>query len=91
MNIYFLPQTGFSYLSNQGSDAPGIGIVNGHIRPIPGWGEGFAREIAAAVTVVRLATQFKVPGTTEAAIKAATEVIERQAANYLSEGGVLVV
>ncbi len=83
--------------AGEGSDAPGWGWgPNGPV-PTPGWGPDLVAELSHAVTILREAAQLKDAGVAMAHAARGTvlwpvyELAQKQIAEYMQEGGVLVL
>jgi hypothetical protein len=84
MNIYFIGRIG--------SDAGGWYIgPDGKIHRVPGWNPEAMRELTHAISVIREAGQLKTPGLAEATIKGVMELAQKELANHVKGGGVVVL
>jgi hypothetical protein len=83
-NIYFLGQVG--------SDAGGWYIgADGKIHRIPGWAPDLMKDLVSAVSVIRHAGQIKVPGFGGQIMKEAVSFANKQFAEHVTEGGIIVI
>lgn len=84
MNIYFIGRIG--------TDAGGWYIdANGKVHRVPGWNPEAMIDLSRAISVIREAGQFKTPGLREATIKGVMEFAQKEFANHIKEGGVVVI
>jgi len=78
-----------------GTDAPGFELVfvNGKwvVRPHPGWGIDNMRELSHAINVISEATRLKTPGVTEAILHSAMDLVQKELANHVKEGTIVVL
>lgn len=85
MNIYFIGP-------GVGTDAPGWYIgPDGKIHRVPGWNPEAMLDLARAVSIIRQAGQLKTPGLADATIKGVMDFAQKQIAENMKGGGVLVV
>jgi len=85
MNIYFIGP-------GVGTDAGGWYIgPDGKIHRVPGWNPEAMLDLARAVSIIRQAGQLKTPGLADATIKSVMDFAQKQIAEHVKDGGVLVV
>jgi hypothetical protein len=83
-NLYFIGQAG--------TDAGGWYIgADGKIHRIPGWEAQATLELSRAVNVLGIAAQLKTPGLAETTIRGLMDFTQKEIAQHLPQGGVLVV
>lgn len=84
MNIYFIGRLG--------TDAGGWYIgSDGKIHRIPGWNPEVMADLAHAVNVIREAGQLKTPGLLEATIKGVMDFAQKEFAEHIKAGGIVVL
>lgn len=84
-------ETRFIVIGNQGSDAGYWVFENGRWVHHGGWAIEELVELTAAINIMREATRFKTPGLAEEATRRVAEFAEKQLAQHLPQGGVVII
>lgn len=84
-NLYFIGP-------GVGTDAGGWYIgPDGKVHPVPGWEARATLELSRAIAVLGIAAQLKTPGLADATIRGVMEFTQKEIAQHVPHGGVLVV
>ena len=65
--------------------------ADGKIHPVPGWEARATLELSRAITVLGIAAQLKTPGLADTTIRGLMAFTQKEIAQHVPQGGVLVV
>jgi hypothetical protein len=74
-----------------GSDAPSWIIVNGVLKPVPGWGVDSLSEVRNALAVLQHAVQLKTPGLAERVAEIVGTFVDKELGEVVGRDAVVAL